>query len=149
MLRSMSSELAHQIRLLAIPFPPILIAQGATAQLVGQTYVSDHPASALVLVAPSTSLEFSTLAPGSSQDTSLSVPEFNYEPRFPILVVSPPSLSPQLEQTHRLVRDHAAVSGYSVGRGGKGVSWESDATEDVRSERNRMTIERWMDRCGF
>lgn len=147
-LRSMSSELAHQIRLLAIPFPPILIAQGATAQLVGQTYVSDHPASGLVMVAPTSSLEFATAEGGEQQQQQglLKAPEFNYEPRFPILVLSPPSLAPHLEQSHRLVRDHASAG---VGRGGKGVSWENEATEDIRSERNRMTIERWMDRCGF
>lgn len=131
-------ELAHQVRLLAIPFPPILISS-STSTLLTQSYISDHPASGIVLVAPP--VDNASVASSNPDDR---LPEFNYEPHFPILVVSPTELADQLKANNRLVRDYAPKG---VGRGGKGVSFEQ--VQDPTSDRTRMTVERWMDRCGF
>lgn len=72
------------------------------------------------------------------------MPEFNYEPYFPVLVVSSTAKADDLRANNRLVRDYAPKG---VGRGGKGVSFEE--VQDPTSERTRMSIERWMDRCGW
>ena len=45
------TELASHIRLLAIPFAPVIVAR-AGGTLIAQTYVSSHPASALLLISP-------------------------------------------------------------------------------------------------
>jgi hypothetical protein len=51
-LDSMTTMLASQIRLMAIPFSPIIISSGPASTLLTQNYISSHGASGLVLVNP-------------------------------------------------------------------------------------------------
>ncbi len=131
-------ELAHQIRLMAIPFAPIIIA-AEFSTLLSQSYISSHPASGLVLISPPHS---ATIATANSLDEPL--PELTYEPHFPVLVVASDVQAKEVQAQNRLVGDYADRG---VGRGGKGVSFEK--VPNVYSEQSRMAIERWMDSCGF
>lgn len=125
------------MRLLAIPFAPILIAHSSST-LLTQAYISDNPASGIVLVSPP--VDNASVASGPDDQ----LPEFNFEPYFPVLVVSSTVQAENLKTNNRLVRDFTPQG---VGRGGKGVSFE--VVEDPTSERARMQIERWMDRSGW
>ena len=113
-LDSMTTMLASQIRLMAIPFAPIIIASGKSSTALTQNYISSHPASGLVLVNPGE----------GEMEESL----FNYEPSFPILVINEKG-----QHGGRLGR--AAAQG--VGRGGKGVEVER-APDGERGEKTRV-----------
>ena len=113
-LDSMTTMLASQIRLMAIPFAPIIISSGGASTMLTQNYISSHPASGLVLVNP---LE------GKEADEM-----FDYEPSFPILVVNGEGSS-----GGRLAR--AAEQG--TGRGGKGVEVEK-VVDGERGEKTRV-----------
>ncbi|OBZ65623.1 Kelch repeat-containing protein 3 [Grifola frondosa] len=69
-------ELTSHIRLCAIPFAPVIIAR-SSGTLIAQTYISSHPASAMLLISPPAS--------NSSVSSLLPTPlrEFDFEPRFP------------------------------------------------------------------
>jgi hypothetical protein len=124
---------------MAIPFAPIIIA-AESSTLLSQSYISSHPASGLVLISPPHSATIAT----SFKSDNEPLPELTYEPHFPVLVVASDTQATEVQQQNRLVRDYA---NRGVGRGGKGVSFET--APDVYSEQSRMAIERWMDRCGF
>lgn len=150
-LKAMSTLLASQIRLLAIPFPPILVSSGDSC-LLTQIYVEDNPASGLVMLdppAPSSSGLSSGSAgsgipsvvgkvgdmvqgKGKEGETSWELPIFGYEPAFPILVLSSSSRSAEISQS-RL--GQAASKGR--GRGGKGVQLEN-MVDGPRGEKNRI-----------
>lgn len=115
-LAPMVSELAFQIRTLAIPYPPLIFAQGSST-LLSQSFISDHPASGLVLVDPISPLE------GMS--------EFTYEPTFPILVLASEAKQEDLHKSFRLLTNFKG----GPGRGGRGVSVE--IARDVRSHEAR------------
>lgn len=123
---------------MAIPFAPIIIAAQAST-LLSQSYISSHPASGLVLVAPP-----HTTAAATGQNGADPLPEFTFEPHFPVLVLAADANAQETQERNRLVRDFA---GRGVGRGGKGVTFETAA--DVSSDKARITVERWMDTCGF
>jgi len=154
-----------------IPFPPIIVSSGSST-LLSQTFISDHPASALVLINPPSTEEEVRLLSVTAGDNSAAVsgtdqpfpsPQtgtpsqhkgFDYEPHFPILFMSTPRLpgsSSHVEATpdHRLIQ-HVQKG---TGRGGKGVSLEvldeSRAPGGERGEGTRMVLERWLDRCGY
>jgi hypothetical protein len=143
------TELSQQIRLMMIPFPPIIVSTGSST-LLSQAFISDHPASALVLINPPSSVDETRLftqTTETSQDASqaISGKGFDYEPHFPILYLSTKTETPE----HRL-QAHAERG---VGRGGKGVTFEvldeSRAPGGERGEGTRMELERWLDRCGY
>jgi hypothetical protein len=113
-LDSMTTMLASQIRLMAIPFAPIIISSGPASTMLTQNYISSHPASGLVLVNPLEGEEAEGM--------------FNYEPNFPLLVVNEGGKS-----QGRL--GVAAEKG--VGRGGKGVEIES-VVDGERGEKTRV-----------
>ncbi|ORY32106.1 hypothetical protein BCR39DRAFT_59132 [Naematelia encephala] len=141
-LGAMTNMLASHIRLMAIPFPPVIISSGQSC-LLTQAYVEDHPASGLVLINP---------PPDDDPNPKKNVqgegegergwvwPKFNYEPRFPILVMEEEGVV----KAERLTK--AAEAG--VGRGGKGVSLEA-LRDGPRGEKSRTQVERWLDRSGF
>ena len=85
------------IRSSMIPFPPVIIAEGYAA-LVAQTYISSHPASGLILIDP----------PVTNKDVPKSIisetlPEFTYEPKFPIAVIAEEDRLTQFQSKgHRL-----------------------------------------------
>jgi hypothetical protein len=113
-LDSMTTMLASQIRLMAIPFAPIIISSGPSSTMLTQNYISSHPASGLVIVNP----------PEGEQADAM----FDYEPSFPILVVNGEGSS-----KGRLGK--AAEQG--TGRGGKGVEIER-IVDGERGEKTRV-----------
>lgn len=129
-LREMTALLASQIRLLAIPFPPIIVSEGHGAWLA-QSYVGDNPASGLVMVSPAPD--------GTAAEKG---PTFGYEPHFPILVMGAEGEMANL-QASRLGK----ASEQGTGRGGKGVtveeirgSWTSDKNRLVSAVPSRWPI---------
>lgn len=101
----------------------------AGGTLIAQTYISSNPASALVLISPPTSnssKETEHLLPGSLN-------EFDYEARFPLLLLDTPTQMEKQITNNRLVKDegvdHVAVA-------------ELDGAEA------QIAIERWMDTVG-
>ncbi len=129
---SMTSLLASQIRLLAIPFPPILVGEGMTC-LLTQSYVSDNPASGLVMLNPPPDTDIRINAE-REREGGWEWPTFNYEPRFPILVLADEGRMKGLKEGSRVAR--AAEGG--VWRGGKGVSVEVMGEGDERGEETRV-----------
>ena len=158
---AMTAVLNSQIRLLAIPFPPVLVAEGRGC-LLTQSYVGDHPASGLVMLDPPVDADPSGGA--GDGERGWEWPRFNYEPRFPILVVVEEGKESGLRAGSRVVK--AAEMG--AGRGGKGVSVEVIQDGRKKQEGTRVVsvriqvsgesselmqewqrVERWMDMCGF
>lgn len=128
-LKEMSKLLASQIRLLAIPFAPIVISEGHSSWLA-QAYVEDNPASGLVMINPAPTAADSH--DGDPMTAAAASPIFSYEPHFPVLVLASPT---RMEATKQ-----SRVGKYSekgVGRGGKGVTLEV-APEDSRGEARRL-----------
>jgi hypothetical protein len=121
-LKAMTSLLASQIRLLAIPFPPIIIASGASC-LITQSYVEDHPGSGLVLVSPPPDEDPS---PEKEMERGWKWPVFAYEGTFPILLLAGDGDS-------RVRR----MAGEGVGRGGRGVRVE-ELRDGVGGEESRL-----------
>ena len=108
-LASAVTALSSQIRLQAIPFPPVLVAQGPST-LLTQAYISDHPASGLVMLDP------------------VDDERFTYEPNFPILLLG--------KEEGRVRAGRIGAMAKDVGRGGKGV--RVVGVGDVRGEEGRM-----------
>jgi hypothetical protein len=125
-LKAMSTLLASQIRLLAIPFPPILISSGDSC-LLTQMYIEDNPASGLVLIDPQADNVGESSGKGEK-----ALPMFGYEPRFPILLMGSKGRMGDVESS-RLGK--AAANGRS--RGGKGVMVE-EAVDGERGEKSRI-----------
>lgn len=125
-LGAMTTLLASQIRLLAIPFPPVLVSSGMSC-LLTQAYVEDNPASGLILVNPPPDLDprKGKGREGEGAGEGWAWPVFGFEPRFPILVMGATG--------GRLVE----ASKDGVGRGGKGVSVE-ELMDGPRGERSRI-----------
>lgn len=124
-LGEMSKLLASQIRLLAIPFAPIIISEGHSTWLA-QAYVEDNPASGLVMIDP---------APSAGDATAVkdaAAPRFGYEPHFPVLLVGSPAMIDGVRSSRV-----GEFSGQGVRRGGKGVTIK-DAPEGPRSETRRL-----------
>jgi hypothetical protein len=92
-----ASALNDQLRLLAIPYAPVIIAAGPGC-LVAQAYVSDYRASGLVLIAPPPDEDprgggvgvatGGAKAAGGEASKPFAWPRFGFEPRFPILVMA-------------------------------------------------------------
>ncbi|PPQ73223.1 hypothetical protein CVT24_010033 [Panaeolus cyanescens] len=78
MIAAYESELVSAMRLSTIPFPPVVIARSASC-LIAESYISSNSATGMILISPpvsNQSLDGNTL-PNS-------MPEFDYEPYFPI-----------------------------------------------------------------
>lgn len=105
-------------------FPPLLFSKGKLGCLLAQTYVSSNPISGLVLISP---------------PVSKTLPDFNFEPRFPIMVMSTKAEEKLISQ-HRLVIealdeiDQVIVSG--------------DGTNLEREDGFQKVVE-WMNNNGF
>ena len=123
-------EMASHIRLLAIPFAPIIVAR-AGGTLIAQTYISSHPASALLLVSPPPSNA------AASQLLPTPLPEFNFEPRFPCAIMCSESERAALDQESRLWKDE-----------GVDKLMVRDPAAVVEQE-GLVKIEQWLDELGF
>nr|XP_031858566.1 uncharacterized protein CI109_005946 [Kwoniella shandongensis]KAA5525638.1 hypothetical protein CI109_005946 [Kwoniella shandongensis] len=153
---SMVTALNSQIRLMAIPFPPIIIARGGST-LLAQAYIEDHPASGLVLLDPTADDDprSSSASNTSEKGQTWKWPVFKYEPHFPLLILSSQEKMTKLSVENRLVREFAGEdpnkSGWTLGRRGRGKGVELAVVDESRelSDKGRIEVERWMDRCGF
>ena len=133
--------MASHIRLLAIPFAPVIVAR-AGGTLIAQTYISSHPASALLLVSPPPS-NSALFTPTSALDTPpkpllpTPLPEFNFEPRFPVAVLATAQEQAVLERENRLWKD------LDVDR----MVVENDSA--LVGQEGLLKIEQWLDELGF
>lgn len=97
--------------------------------LIAQTYVSSNPVSGLVLICPPTST--------SSQTATRLLPsplrEFDYEPRFPLLIVDTPTGMKEQAAANRLVRDENV---------------DTVSLSNLDGMGSLMAIEKWMDSVG-
>jgi hypothetical protein len=96
-------ELASEITKSESPFPPLLCAAGLDT-LLAQTYVSSHPLSGLLLVDPPLSIKEALARKPGIVDPSM--PEFDYEPFFPIALLTSRSRAEAMEK-HRLRQDYS------------------------------------------
>ncbi|KAK7465711.1 hypothetical protein VKT23_005682 [Stygiomarasmius scandens] len=122
------SELDSIVRMSFIPFPPVIIARGV-ACLITQTYISSHPASGLVLISPP---PCNTMIPRNLLPTPL--PEFDFEPKFPICVVATEEDMQILQRHNRLVKDQAA---------------DVIIVKNVDGQEAFTKIEQWLDEIGI
>ncbi|KAH7915391.1 hypothetical protein BJ138DRAFT_1141995 [Hygrophoropsis aurantiaca] len=91
-------ELNSFIRSSTIPFPPVIFASGF-ASLIAQTYISSHPAHGLFLISPPIS--------NASVPPHLNLgdlPEFDFEPNFPLAIMDHPIRMKLLLAENRLAR---------------------------------------------
>lgn len=124
----MCTELRGAIRLSAIPFPPVVFAK-SSACLIAQTYISSHPACGLVLISP-------PVSNSSVPETQLpdKLPEFDFEPKFPVAIMASSEEMKTLRQSNRLARDPGVDTITLTGVQGEGACIE---------------IERWLDELGI
>jgi len=121
-------ELDSIVRMSFIPFPPVIIARGV-ACLITQTYISSHPASGVVLISPP---PCNTMVPRNLLPTPL--PEFDFEPKFPICVVATGEDMQILQRHNRLVKDQAA---------------DVIVVKNVDGQEAFTKIEQWLDEIGI
>lgn len=125
-----STELKSVVRASFNPFPPVFFARGA-ACLITQTYISSNPASGLVLISPPTS-NHSLL---STSLLSHALPEFDFEPKFPITIVDTPQGMANLQVAgNRLAKDDRV---------------DRIVVNDVEGQDAFVKIEQWMDEIGI
>ena len=123
----------------ATPFPPALIARGALCA-VAEAYASSHPLSALQLIDPPLSMQRASES-FPAQFAGSPLPEFNFEPLFPVRVVwTPEELAWQAAhnvpwyEAHRIEHAREDEAGESLDR----YEWES--MEDGAAD-----TERWLE----
>lgn len=111
--------------------PPTLLVSFARSggTLIAQTYISSNPASGLVLIAPPTS----TSSPSARRILPTPLSEYDYEPRFPLLVLDTPSGMEQQVSENRLIRDDGV---------------DHIAQDDLEGPDAQIAMEKWMDSVG-
>jgi len=131
-------ELSANIRLAAIPFPPVILARGSGA-LIAQTYISSHPASGLLLISPPVSnAELSSGSTGVlSGQPLLPTPlrEFDFEPKFPCAILCSQEEEAQMAK-NRLWRDEGVDKFVVRNRDG------------LAGQDGFVKIEQWLDEIG-
>lgn len=125
------AELASHIRLLAIPFAPVIVSR-AGGTLIAQTYISSHPATGLLLISPPSS---NVTAPPSLLPTPL--PEFDFEARFPCAVMCTEAETAQLAKGNRLWQDPAVDK----------IVVQDEAA--IVGQDGVVKIEQWLDDLGI
>lgn len=115
----------------------MLVARGGAA-LIAQTYVSSHPASALVLINPPTSTTafLESLAAHKSLLLPTALREFDFEPLFPVIVFSPAGELESQQIANRLIQEGADLVG---------VCEDDDMAQD---EDVVTKLEEWLDDIG-
>lgn len=105
-------------------FPPLLFSKGRLECLLAQTYVSSNPLSGLVLISP------------PAEDSA----SFDFEPRFPTLIMSTSQTSQNLAPDHRLLKDYPdEVDHLAI------VEGHSNMTDQTAFEK----VKEWMDNNGL
>ncbi|EJC98973.1 uncharacterized protein FOMMEDRAFT_161185 [Fomitiporia mediterranea MF3/22] len=133
----LASTLRTLIRETGIPFPPILYA-GQLSCLIAQTYVSSHPSYALILDSPPFSCASLSNWPGLAERLPLPLPEFTFEPKFPVLVLERKSAGGVLK-TSRLVKE------------GADYAETCENATDVESRNvptTSLAVQQWIDELG-
>lgn len=102
----------------------------ALGSLIAQTFISSHPASGLVLISP----PLSNSSDSVSDLLPTPLPEFDFEPRFPVALVCTHAESELLKKTNRLAQD---------------ADVDILAVDDVDSQEAFVKIEQWMDEVGI
>lgn len=115
----------------------MLVARAGGA-LIAQTYIESNPASGLVMIAPPTSND------ASSALLPTPLPEFTYEPKFPIAIMGTPEEVRLLRDAHRLGKAGAGKGGGRWRRGG--VDWLE--VEDTEGQAAQNSMEMWLDEIG-
>lgn len=117
-----------------IPFPPVVFAR-STGCLIAQTYVSSNPASALVLVSPP--ISNAELDGAKAQDGLPVLPtklaEFDFEPHFPIAVMTTPERLKALKD-NRLIREPEV---------------DQLVVDDLEGQSAFHAIQNWLDKLGI
>ncbi|KAJ4001259.1 hypothetical protein F5050DRAFT_34259 [Lentinula boryana] len=127
-MQDFESELKSVVKASFNPFPPVFFSRGA-ACLITQTYISSNPASGLILISPPSS--------NNSLRGSLfthALPEFNFEPKFPIAIVDTPQGMAELQAENRLAKDNRV---------------DKIVVNDVEGQDAFVKIEQWMDEIGI
>jgi hypothetical protein len=127
-MQRLESELKGVVRASFNPFPPVFFSRGA-ACLITQTYISSNPASGLVLISPPA---FNNSLPESHLFNA--VPEFNFEPTFPIAIVDTPQGMANLQTQNRLAKDSRV---------------DKIVVNDVEGQDAFVKMEQWMDEIGI
>ncbi|KAJ7783440.1 hypothetical protein DFH07DRAFT_787728 [Mycena maculata] len=112
-----------------LAFPPVIFARSSAA-IIAQAYISSNPATALVLTGniPAVNAD----VPENLLPTPLE--EFNFEPKFPIALVTTPHEMERLRKTNRLAQDPTV---------------DLLTTEDLASQDAFLKIEGWLDDLGI
>jgi hypothetical protein len=155
-------ELRSHIRLLSIPFAPVIVSRGA-GTLISQTYISSNPAHGLLLIDPPPSnAALSASAPGET-NAALPTPlsEFDYEPLFPIAILASTSSLSSLRSSHRLLakptglkEEEPTPKGGMLGGmfGRRKRRWEVATIEVAEGQEGSqeafVKIESWLDEIG-
>ncbi|GLB36306.1 hypothetical protein LshimejAT787_0305940 [Lyophyllum shimeji] len=126
-MRNFETSLRQEIRLSTIPFPPIIFAR-SLACLIAQTYISSHPASGLFMISPPVSN-----SSVSKLQLPTDLPEFDFEPEFPVAIMATAQEMELLRARHRLGRD-------------PGV--DLITVPDVEGPQALAAIEKWLDELG-
>lgn len=117
------------MRLSTIPFPPVVIARSASC-LIAESYISSNPAAGMVLISPpvsNQSLE-GDLLPNK-------LPEFDYEPYFPIVVIDTEQSIRELKENNRICQDEDV---------------ETLSVSNLQNDSELLSVvEDWLERLGI
>lgn len=119
-------ELSKDIRLAAIPFPPVLFAR-ASACIIAQTYISSNPATGLFLISPPPT---NTAAKGPLPTV---LKEFDFEAKFPIAVMASSKDMDILKES----------------RLGSDIGVDKIEVAKVDGQEAFVAIEQWLDELGI
>ncbi|KAI0628647.1 hypothetical protein C8Q77DRAFT_361061 [Trametes polyzona] len=131
MMSRYESELASHIRMLSIPFAPVIVSR-AGGTLIAQTYISSHPATGLLLISPPPSN-----AAVSQSLLSTPLREFDFEPRFPCAVMCTQAEQERLAADNRLWQESEVH---------KIVVRNEEA---IVGQEGVVKIEQWLDELGI
>jgi hypothetical protein len=121
-------ETTSMVKLTTIPFPPVIVAR-SSACLIAETYISSHPASGMVLINPPVS---NAELVGTKLPTPLK--EFDYEPNFPIAVITTPHDVGRLRELNRICASENV---------------DIIVVEDLDGGQVFNAVEGWLDKLGI
>ncbi|KAF9044868.1 hypothetical protein BDZ89DRAFT_1058968 [Hymenopellis radicata] len=119
------SEFNSALKEARVAMSPVILAR-ASASLIAQTYISSHPGQSLILISP----------PSCNAGAPLEghLPEFDFEPLFPIALVATASEMQVLKQRHRLADDDNV---------------DLLQVQSVENEEAAIKISEWFDELGI
>lgn len=142
------TDLKSLIQTTESTFRPILYSQSLGC-LIAQTYVSSHPVAALILDSPPPSTASLASWPGLKERFPLPLPEFTFEPRFPVLVLERRSAGGVLQRYSRLVAegaDYAQICENAIVNNANAL--REDGKNGDTPDRSRA-VWQWIDELGL